>query len=81
MWIYSSGRVKKQPKLHRGQNVVSNIPCVNDHAERVIDLIDDLYANCTDEILQQCLLQIVEKKGKELEGCNCKLNFMTIDNI
>ena len=56
---------------------MSNIPCVNDHAERVIDLIDDLYANCTDEIL----FQIVEKKGKELGGCNCKLNFMTIDNI
>ena len=42
---------KKQSKLHRGQNLVSNIPCVNDQAERVTDLIEDLYANCTDEIL------------------------------
>jgi hypothetical protein len=61
---------KDDPNFMEATKLVSNIPCVNDCAERGVALIEDFNTTCVDEVQKQCLLQVVEQHRKEFGGCN-----------
>ena len=52
------------------QNIISNIPCVNDCAERGVALIEEFNQSCFDESQKQWLLQVVESHRREFNTIN-----------
>jgi hypothetical protein len=50
--------------------VVNNLPCVNDCAERGVALIQEFNTSVKHEEQRQFLLQIVEKHRKDFKTCN-----------
>jgi len=58
------------PLFVAASQLVNNLPCVNDCAERGVALIQEFTACVKDEIQRQFLLQIVEKHRKDFKTCN-----------
>lgn len=61
------------PTYLEALKVVSNIPSVNDCAERGVALIQEFNETSKDESQKQCLLQVVEKHRKEFGSTSSDL--------
>lgn len=58
------------PLFQTASQLINNLPCVNDSAERGVALIQEFNASVKDEQQRQFLLQVVEKHRKDFKTCN-----------